>query len=448
MWEGILNFCIKDPQKRQDFQFINVTKLSIVTSTVGLVGFIGYALIYHFYFAYERGFWTTIFMSTAIALSPIAVRVTGRPRSVNALLVFLTISTIGYVCFYTGGSSSSGLTWFVIFPLVGAALGDLRHAAAYLLFLWAIVLPMTWLDLQGYAFPQEIAADKLWMFRATALLGAIGATALLSALFLYSIRTAQQRLIDEKFKYQNLLRTITHDIGNPLAIVYGSVEIIRRLGKVEETVDRRLTHIEKSLSIMISILDNARAVDAFASGKQVLALGPVDLQAVFENCRFLYGDALHRKGIELRSNIPDHPAMVVAEGISLASQVFNNLISNAIKFSDPGSWIEVRVEEHGEQIDLVFQDHGIGMPKNILKNLFNPESRTTRPGTNDERGTGFGMPIVKSYVEKYGGTIEVASVVKTGENSDHGTIIIIHLKKAPADATPAEAKPGAWRLSA
>jgi signal transduction histidine kinase len=65
--------------------------------------------------------------------------------------------------------------------------------------------------------------------------------------------------------------------------------------------------------------------------------------------------------------------------------------------------IDIKIQESKEQVLITIQDYGLGMPESIRENLFDATKKTTRLGTAGERGTGFGMPIVKSYVEKLGG---------------------------------------------
>jgi len=72
-------------------------------------------------------------------------------------------------------------------------------------------------------------------------------------------------------------------------------------------------------------------------------------------------------------------------------------------------------------------DPGIGIPKETLKRLFDLTSATSRPGTEGEEGTGFGMPLIKSFVEHYGGKIEVESKEQGDGAENHGTTIRIWL---------------------
>ncbi len=91
-----------------------------------------------------------------------------------------------------------------------------------------------------------------------------------------------------------------------------------------------------------------------------------------------------------------------------------NVFSNAIKFSKPKGKITFAIYEHEDQIHFKVQDYGIGMPEEIKKNLFEIDKPTSRPGTDGEHGTGYGMPILKYFVELFNGEIEVLTKEEYG----------------------------------
>lgn len=99
-------------------------------------------------------------------------------------------------------------------------------------------------------------------------------------------------------------------------------------------------------------------------------------------------------------------------------------MSNAIKFSHNNSKINIEIKNKDQFIELIIEDFGIGIPKNILHDIFSFNSNTNRKGTNGEKGTGYGMPLIKKYTEVMDGSIKIDSI----ENK--GTIITLLLPKA------------------
>jgi two-component system sensor histidine kinase/response regulator len=100
------------------------------------------------------------------------------------------------------------------------------------------------------------------------------------------------------------------------------------------------------------------------------------------------------------------------DGVKL-EQVLNNLVGNAVKFSQPGSSIQVRLEAAVENFMLSVQDHGPGIPPEQVSTLFKPFQRGRR-GTGGESSTGLGLMIVKRIVEGHGGKIWLESQVGLG----------------------------------
>src|SRR5690606_38696899 len=96
----------------------------------------------------------------------------------------------------------------------------------------------------------------------------------------------------------------------------------------------------------------------------------------------------------------------------LLEHICLNLIGNAIKYSPPGSPVEITVTREGTEIELVIRDHGIGIPPGDLARIYDPFHRAANVGSRS--GSGLGLPIVKQCVEALGGTIKAESVVGKG----------------------------------
>ena len=230
---------------------------------------------------------------------------------------------------------------------------------------------------------------------------------------------------------RNLLRLVSHDIANPLTVINGMTNLQLRKQKDPDSKEYR---IWKKLSIatktIFKILEQVRMMQALESGKKEIPLSSVKLQKIIDKGLFMFQDKLNHKNIKLVCELPDDQLSVLAEETSFSNQVINNILSNAIKFSFENETIHIRVEPREDYVYLIIRDHGIGIPKDILKNLFDENAVTSRAGVKGEEGTGFGMPLVKFFMDKYGGEIQVQSKVKTEGENDHGTQFTLKLKKA------------------
>jgi signal transduction histidine kinase len=191
--------------------------------------------------------------------------------------------------------------------------------------------------------------------------------------------------------------------------------------------------IEKATKNVIDVLDTVKEVQAIESGKKEINLTPIDIAHTFENLTFTFQDKLDSKKVQLQLNneLPKGKTFL-ADPISFNTSVLNNLISNAIKFSQEGDLISVTISQSEDPnfVQISAKDQGIGIPEDIRKNLFRTNVKTSRKGTGGEDGTGFGMPIVKSFVDKFGGRIEVQSWPQDLFPDQHGTEFKIFLKAA------------------
>jgi signal transduction histidine kinase len=90
--------------------------------------------------------------------------------------------------------------------------------------------------------------------------------------------------------------------------------------------------------------------------------------------------------------------------------------------------VSISAERTGSDVTLKIRDRGTGIPGNILRDIFSLSRATSRPGTDNEEGTGFGMPLVKKFIDIYGGSIEVESVDTDEDPDNSGTTVAIRLK--------------------
>jgi len=160
-----------------------------------------------------------------------------------------------------------------------------------------------------------------------------------------------------------------------------------------------------------------------------LKLERLNLSAVLHETILLLGERFEQKRVKLNINVHDD-IWIQAEKRSFTTSVINNLLTNALKFSFPDNAVDVTAIEAGAMVTISIEDRGIGIPATMLEHLFDMSKSISRPGTQGEIGTGFGMSLVKSFVEFYGGTIEVNSQDIQVSPDTHGTQILLHLKKS------------------
>ena len=246
-------------------------------------------------------------------------------------------------------------------------------------------------------------------------------------------KTAEDALQKAKEDTETLLHVLCHDLVNPLTAIDMMVELAQRLSGQEVEESNELWKKVKTATLqIIDIIDHVREMRALESGKKKIELMPVPLADVLEAVNSNFQSKLAEKEIQLNihTDQSEAPYYVMAEPVSLTHNVVSNLISNGIKFSYRGSQINVTVKPAGDSVHIEVTDHGIGMPPELANSIFRPEEPTTRRGTEKEKGTGFGMPLVKKYVDLYGGRIDIESRAEQDSPDSHGTAVHLYLRKA------------------
>lgn len=325
--------------------------------------------------------------------------------------------------YINGGINSISFYWFFIaLPFMSFLLNRKHERTITISYLGFMIFCGT----LAHFFPQwshlrERSGPELWL---SFILIAVSMLVILKNY--HSLNTQLLRLeANEKFKSKNLVALLCHDIANSLNLIDGHTDLDLRedLG-TEVCLDR----IQKAAQNAIEIIDSVRIQEAVNEGKAHIELVPVPTSKVLEESIFTLQDKIEKKSIKLR--IRGNKDLIVETDRSiLTNNVINNLLSNSIKFSEQNGNIDIEISPDEDKVVIKIKDYGIGIPKDILDNIFRIDVPTSRPGTLGEAGTGFGMLLVKSCLEKIKGEIEIKSFDKTSNPSNHGTEYIVKLKR-------------------
>lgn len=224
---------------------------------------------------------------------------------------------------------------------------------------------------------------------------------------------------------EGLLKILIHDVGNPLMIMRF---YLAKLTGANEQEQKFISKIQKSQDVIDSLLTEVKGLYRLKHVDK-MKLASVSIDECFKELLFIFADHLERKQIKFKfSNLLDQNVQVLADRTTLTHSVLGNLLSNAIKFSSPLTQIEITAREESGRIVLVVKDEGPGISKETIDNILLKSDLLSLNGTLGERGSGFGLSIVKSMVDAYGGQIEFQSQFTHPEIN--GTKIIITLAKA------------------
>ncbi len=216
-------------------------------------------------------------------------------------------------------------------------------------------------------------------------------------------------------------RELLHVLCHDLAGAVGSVASVLELANEDRSFfDKLFPDIRSALSNGLKVIEATRMMRTLDENERHVPLESIRLSEAVEEAAFLVSNKVKAKNITLRLDV-EPKLRVLAERNSLVCSVLGNVLSNAVKYSYPDSAITVESERKACVVSLVVKDKGIGIPHNLLRDMYSITKHYGRPGTAGEVGTGFGMPLVKRYMEAYRGSVEAISRDEKEHPADHGT---------------------------
>jgi two-component system, cell cycle sensor histidine kinase DivJ len=212
------------------------------------------------------------------------------------------------------------------------------------------------------------------------------------------------------------LANMSHELRTPLNAVIGFSEILNRelfgaLGEARYRDYARLIHEsgEHLLNVVNDILD----MSTIEAGKFKIVKEPFEVASLVKSCCDLMRHTAEQRSLSLivdvAPGIPELPADKRA-----CKQMLLNVISNAIKFTDPGGWVRVSARVEGESVELAVADNGIGIAEADLPKLGNPFVQANNSYDRSYDGAGLGLSVVKGLARLHGGQLELASTLGQG----------------------------------
>ncbi len=239
------------------------------------------------------------------------------------------------------------------------------------------------------------------------------------------LKKAREKIDRQNTERKELLHILCHDLENS----YGGVIGIANISETSEEFFDLRPRIIETMQNSLDIINLVRKMRALEDKKEIIQLSSVNLLSAITYSRSLLTKRIEEKGVILDVDISPN-INVVAEETSLINSIFNNLLTNAIKFSYSGGNIAIKAKKVGDKVVIKVTDQGIGLPRVILDELFDVNKNTHRQGTEGEVGTGYGMALVKKFITIYGGEISVTSQGEKEFPDDHWTCFEIQLQGA------------------
>lgn len=228
---------------------------------------------------------------------------------------------------------------------------------------------------------------------------------------------AKQNVQLERLNTQKnqLLGMAAHDLRNPLGVISSYAEFLADEAADVLNAEQRefVATIRESSEFLLKMINDLLDISVIESGQLRLDLAPVALAALLDRNLALNRVLAEKKQILIALRL-DADLPVLSLDAGKIQQVLNNFLSNACKFSHPGTEVEVRLYRKGADAVIAVRDQGQGIPAAELERLFKPFQKTSVRSTAGESSTGLGLAIVRKIVAGHGGRVWVESEVGRG----------------------------------
>ncbi|WP_418317064.1 ATP-binding protein [Piscinibacter sakaiensis] len=277
-----------------------------------------------------------------------------------------------------------------------------------------------WIEVHGSVFDQEFGPGRM-----------LGTVADIS-----ERKRIEAALRDADRRKDEFLATLAHELRNPLAPIRNSIHIMRQ-SKQAEAHERAQAVIERQLDQLVHLVDDLLDVGRISQGKIELRRELIDIATLVENAVDTCAPLIDSRGHRLKIELPEQPITIDAD-MTRMTQVVANLLNNAAKYTPPGGDITLRVApEAAGMVAISVTDTGIGIPAEMLPQVFEMFTQVNRTLDRSQGGLGIGLALVKQLVLMHGGSVEGHS-----EGENRGATVTVRLPVVIlAGGSPAQPAP-------
>ncbi|MES3000249.1 MAG: ATP-binding protein, partial [Pseudomonadota bacterium] len=249
-------------------------------------------------------------------------------------------------------------------------------------------------------------------------------------------KLAEQVLQEANRAKDEFIATLAHELRNPLAPIRTGLEILKKDGangaasqKARDTMTRQLAH-------MIRLIDDLLDISRINSGKIRLETERIRLASAIESAVEISRPAMEARGHEFTVQLPERAIELMADPTRLA-QALGNLLNNAAKYTPPNGHVMLEARQEGGEAVIDISDDGVGIPPEMLDQVFALFTQVGRTLDRSQGGLGIGLYLVRSLIELHRGSVTATSA-GPGQGSRFTIRIPCLLQPAP---TPAPAQP-------
>ncbi len=217
-------------------------------------------------------------------------------------------------------------------------------------------------------------------------------------------RRINAKLAEDDRRKDEFLAILAHELRNPLSPIVTGLELVRSAAGGTPLVERACTSMSRQVSHLVRLVDDLLDVSRISRGKVELQKAPTDLRScitqALETCTPAAKEASHT----VTMTLPETPLVADVDPVRV-TQLVNNLLSNAVRYTDRGGKIEIEAAREGHEVVLRVRDTGRGISEQMLGRIFDMFVQER----NEGKGLGLGLTLVDQVVSMHGGTVEARS---------------------------------------
>ena len=355
-----------------------------------------------------------------------------RAQQIEMIVVMLAVVATSYFVFWTPESS---FVYYIFVPLTWAALRTgQRGVTLAVLLVASIAIAGTFIGTGRFV------ADGLISLQI--FLGTVSGILLVFASTVEERRKAFETQEKHTFELETALETIrsdneakkefiailAHELRNPLATILSSIELIHMQGLSAPSTSQLLTTIDERSRAMVRLLDDLLDISRISKKKLTLHKETVSVDEFMDKLGSVVYPLMERYGHDFTLTKPNQPLYLRADPIRL-EQILMNLLANAARYTKTRGSVVVISEKEGPMLAIHIRDSGIGIPRGMLRRIFEPFFQVNRDQVSNE-GIGVGLTLTRELIEMHGGSIKARS---GGVGTRSEFIVRLPLSRAPED---------------
>lgn len=224
-------------------------------------------------------------------------------------------------------------------------------------------------------------------------------------------RQLNQAIEFDKIKTE-FFSNISHELKTPLSVIFATLQLLnlslKKNSPHSETTEKYLSIMKQNSYRLLKLVNNIIDITRIDADFYHLNMSNNDIVGVIKEVTLSVEDFVKNKGINLQFTT-DAENKVIAFDAEKIERIMLNLLSNSVKFTQPGGSIEVSVSDNGDTVRINVKDTGIGIPEEKLDVIFERFIQVDKSLTRNHEGSGIGLSIVKSLVEMHNGRIYATS---------------------------------------